>query len=268
MTVISDRVPTPVAANRCAHHLVGLTSGRGADTVGEHLASRQRRSATSIAVDAPADRQQMYFLEQLTDEPVCNELHVATITGHINAAALKSAVKAVTRRHEVLRTTFHLASDGALQRRVLAEPAVEFAYLDLSHVRSGADVVNAWSHTRLRADLVDAVIEAAAAKPFDLSAGLLHRWQLISVADDHHVLVASMHHMIIDGWSLGIVMRDVQSAYGDILRAAEPQFDHAPLQYADHLGPVGKDGAAHAAHARYWQAQLAGDPTGNGGHRS
>jgi hypothetical protein len=144
-------------------------------------------------------------------------------------------------RHEVLRSTFRnvdgkplLAFDGRV-------PEIELT--DLS--QSGhADVT--------------ALVQEEIAKPFDLANGPLLRLAVAKVASDEHVLVLTMHHIVSDGWSVGIVMRELVAGYNAFATNDKPALPSLPLQYADFAGWQRDvmNGAGLKSQMNYWRNQL------------
>ncbi|HET9620343.1 MAG TPA: amino acid adenylation domain-containing protein, partial [Kofleriaceae bacterium] len=158
------------------------------------------------------------------------------LTGALDVAALAAAVQRVVERHEVLRTRF--VEVGGEPRQVIDGRGVTLA--------------------------VEAVAEAALAaraireaqQPFDLATGPLIRARLLRLADDDHALLLTMHHIVCDGWSMAIVLRELGAAYrGEPLAPLAVQYaDFAAWQRARLTGPRLAEPLA------YWQAQLAGAP--------
>ncbi|MDV9203070.1 condensation domain-containing protein, partial [Streptomyces sp. Wh19] len=151
--------------------------------------------------------------------------------------ALESALGALVVRHESLRTTFATVDGQGVQ---VIHPATPVTF----PVREATDEEAA------------AAVRAELETPFDLSTGPLLRPLLLRTAEDEHLLVLSMHHIVTDGWSVNVLTRELAALY-----AGEP-LPELPVQYADYAvwqrrtltGPVLDEGLA------YWREQLAGAP--------
>ncbi|MGW2090505.1 condensation domain-containing protein, partial [Streptomyces sp. NPDC001880] len=159
-------------------------------------------------------QQRMWFLHQLEPDSASYNVPAAVLLrGSLDVERLRAALKTVGRRHEVLRTVF-AEVDGRPVQVIHAEPLVDFREAEVS----GGDGVQAVAE-RLAAEL--------AARPFDLERGPLTRWALATVGEGEHLLALTMHHIVSDGWSVGVLLREVQAAYvGEVL----PEL---PVQYAD-----------------------------------
>jgi surfactin family lipopeptide synthetase A len=181
-------------------------------------------------------QQRMWYLAQL--EPggfTYNVPWFVRLTGALDLAALEAALRRVIDRHEVLRTRF-VEIDG--------EPRAQLAAFDV------AIAVETVDEAALAARAVH-----EARQPFDLATGPLIRARVLRVAADH-VLLFTMHHIVCDGWSIAIVLRELGAAYRAIaLPPLALQYaDFAAWQRARLTGPRLADDLA------YWQAQLAGAP--------
>ncbi|WP_426020228.1 non-ribosomal peptide synthetase, partial [Streptomyces sp. DT20] len=159
------------------------------------------------------------------------------IRGPLDVTALESALGALVVRHESLRTTFATVDGQGVQVIHPATPVILTA----------ADCAP---------EDVDRTVRGHQGTPFDLSTGPLLRPLLLRTAEDEHLLVLSMHHIVTDGWSMGVLLRELGELYAGRI-PAEP-----PIQYADYAvwqrrtltGPVLDEGLA------YWREQLAGAP--------
>ncbi|MFD6585600.1 amino acid adenylation domain-containing protein, partial [Streptomyces anulatus] len=174
------------------------------------------------------------------------------LTGTLDRAAVQAALADVVGRHESLRTVF--PDDGGVPRQVVL--AAESAKVVL-HDRA------------VTADGLPAALEAAARYPFDLATELPLRAELFQLADDDHVLLLVLHHIVGDGWSLSPLAGDLARAYAARTAGVEPDWADLPVQYADYtlwqnelLGDQDDPDSLLARQLAYWTAQLAGAPTG------
>ncbi|HEU0299791.1 MAG TPA: amino acid adenylation domain-containing protein, partial [Longimicrobium sp.] len=190
-------------------------------------------------------QQRLWFLDQLDPGSVVYNIPAALrLAGELDVAALERALGEIVRRHAALRTTFAAADPEPLQ---VISPAAELA-LEVEPV-AGEDALMA----RLRDE---------AARPFDLARGPLFRARLFRAAEREHVLLLTLHHAVSDGWSLGVLYRELAALY-DAFRHGEPSpLAELPVQYADYAAwQRGRlaDGEMERQLA-WWTERLAGAP--------
>jgi amino acid adenylation domain-containing protein len=196
-------------------------------------------------------QQRLWFLEQLEGGGAA--YHIPTrmgLRGELDRGALVRALDRIVARHEALRTTF-AEVDGHPAQRIAPVEASAFRMLD-HDLRSHPD-----AEAELRRLMAD---EAAA--PFDLERGPLIRGRLIRLAADEHVLLVTMHHIVSDGWSMGVLTRELSALYGAFHRGEPDPLPALPIQYADYAAWQRRwvDGELLQAQAEYWTATLAGAP--------
>jgi amino acid adenylation domain-containing protein len=173
------------------------------------------------------------------------------LDGHVDREALRQALDALVGRHEALRTTFAFA-DGELAQ-VTAAAEGHPVSLRLEHP-AGA---------RPDDTGITAYVRPFAASPFDLEAGPLVRAQLASFAGDEHVLTLSTHHIVVDGWSLGLLVRDLFAFYALFARGAAPGLPAVEIGYRDHHVQSRQAAGEHReAASAYWLEQYADVPAG------
>ncbi|EUA24272.1 condensation domain protein [Mycobacterium xenopi 3993] len=185
--------------------------------------------------------------------PVYNMAVALRLRGRLDAQALGQALADVVSRHESLRTLF-VSVDGRPQQLVVPAEQADF----------GWDVVDAgdWSATRL-----DEAIDTAVCHRFDLAAEIPLRAKLFKLADDEHVVVATLHHIAADGWSITPLMRDLGVAYASRCAGRAPDWAPLPVQYVDYtlwqraqFGDLDDSQSRIAAQLAYWEQALAGLP--------
>ncbi|MCP4660219.1 MAG: amino acid adenylation domain-containing protein, partial [bacterium] len=204
-------------------------------------------------------QQRLWFLDQF--EPASAAYNMANalrLSGAVNAARLEWIFNALVRRHEILRTTFPAVAGRP--RQVIA-PRLELP-LPL------ADLQNLTAERR-EAEVRRLAAEEAL-RPFDLQAGPLIRLALLRLADQDHVLLVTMHHIVADGWSMGIFSRELQALYAAALYAVSaggesappPELPELPIQYVDfaHWQRQWLTGEVLETEMAYWRKQLAGAP--------
>jgi acyl carrier protein len=199
-------------------------------------------------------QQRLWFFDQLQGPSSVYNMPVALrLSGPLDADGLGQALADVVARHESLRTTF-IASEGTPQQLVVpAEQA------DL-----GWQVVDAtgWEAARL-----EEAIGAVARHPFDLASEIPLRATLFRIAEDEHVLVAVVHHIAADGWSVTPLVADMGAAYARRCGGQAPDWAPLPVQYVDytlwqreHLGELEDSDSRINAQLDYWQEALTGLP--------
>lgn len=167
-------------------------------------------------------QQRLWFVQGLSpDSFVYNIPHALRLKGELDVAALKAAVSEIIRRHEVLRTTFVVRNAQPVQVIAPAEP-FHLAVEDLRGLETEAREAEA---IRLGA--------AAAQQVFDMERGPLFRMLLLQLADDEYVLALCMHHIIGDGWSLGVFYQELEALYTAYVSGQPSPLAELPLQYAD-----------------------------------
>jgi amino acid adenylation domain-containing protein len=203
--------------------------------------------------DAPLSfaQERLWFIDRL--EPgsaLYNMSPSVRLAGEVDVPALERALAEVVRRHEPLRTSFPEV-DGVPVQRIA--PPVDF-HLPVEDLSSSGD------EDRER-DVVRLATEFARA-PFDLQAGPLFRARLLKLADDDHVLLLAMHHAVSDGWSTGILFRELFALY-EAYRAGETlALPPLPVRYADFAAWQREwlRGEALERQVAYWRERLAGAP--------
>ncbi|QXH54365.1 non-ribosomal peptide synthetase [Pseudomonas maumuensis] len=197
-------------------------------------------------------QQQLWFLDQLAPgNPFYNVPSALRLKGRLEAAVLERALNVLVERHAMLRTTFANV-DGEPRQVVHASLPLTLAVLDLSQLPEA-----------LRQERLAAAVEAEARAPFDLAQGPLLRSTLLRLGDEDHVWLYSMHHIVADGWSMGVILHEVANAYAELLRGVPARLAPLPIQYADYACWQRQrlDGAALQGQLDFWRRTLAGAPT-------
>ena len=202
---------------------------------------------------APASfaQERLWFLHRLEpDSPVYNISAAWRLSGPLDAGTLRRALDGLVRRHESLRTTFGVRDGAPVQ--VIA-PAAEAALevVDLDRLPAEG-----------REEAARRVTEEEADTPFDLERGPLFRPRLLRLSGDDHVLVLTLHHAVADGWSMGVLYRELAALYAAALRGAEAALPALPEQYADHAARQRERLTAEALGPRlaWWRERLADAP--------
>ncbi|QKV74658.1 condensation domain-containing protein [Amycolatopsis sp. Hca4] len=195
-------------------------------------------------------QERMWFFHRLQPaSTMYNIVGAATLRGHTDPAVLQRCVDELVRRHEVLRSTFHLVDAGTSVQRVNPPGPVPMPVADLRELDPAA-----------RDEAVRARYAEEVDRPFDLTKDLLLRPALLRVADDEHLLLLSQHHIATDGWSLGILLQELASLYDAYAAGRPPALPEPELHYGD-FALWQQDWQATGAldeHLEYWRARLTG----------
>src|SRR5689334_22356253 len=172
------------------------------------------------------------------------------LKGDLNRTALGRALDRIVVRHEVLRTTFAL-HDG--------EPVQEIGAVDASSFRLLEHDLR--GHNEVEAELA-VLRELEAEASFDLAAGPLIRGRLIRLAEDEHVLLVTMHHIVSDGWSMGVLVGELNALYRAFIGGEADPLPELEIQYADYAVWQRQwiEGEILQQQAAYWKTTLAGVP--------
>ena len=232
------------ALKRHKDELIALLGGQGDAPIA-------RRSAQQYAWPLSFSQRQLWFLDQLEPGNAFYNVPTAvTLKGTLDVPALEQALNELIARHETLRTTF-CRVDGE-PRQVIHAPTP--LHLPVSDLRALAAAE--------RERQVSLAVDQEAKAPFDLATGPLLRASLLRLTDDEYLWLYSVHHIIADGWSMGVIQQEVAALYGDFLRHDESSLPALPVQYADYacwqqqrLG-----GAALENQLDYWRRTLADAP--------
>lgn len=185
---------------------------------------RIRPRAQDSAVPLSFAQQGLWILDQLTGPNSVYNIPLAIrLEGDLDTEAVARSLDLIVRRHESLRTVFVL-KDGQPRQSVL-EPVASFP-LPIVDLRSLPESEREPQAERL------AQIEAD--RPFDLANGPLARASLLRLSASDHVLLFSMHHIVSDGWSVAILMKEFETAYEQLLSGKEPALPELPIQYGDY----------------------------------
>ncbi|MGK3964938.1 amino acid adenylation domain-containing protein [Sorangium sp. So ce118] len=204
---------------RLAAHIERSTRG-GARPAPRPLAPAPRDAEMPLSFA----QQRLWFLDQLEPESATYNVPAALrLRGALDPRALSRAIAAVVRRHEVLRATLHAVDGRPVQRFGAAPDAWPLPLVDLAELPAPA-----------REASLQRRASEEASRPFDLEEGPLLRASLFRLAPDEHALLITLHHIASDGWSLGVLARELTAAYEALAREEEPPLRPLPVQYADY----------------------------------
>lgn len=193
----------------------------------------------------------LWVLDQIDPGNSVYNIHLTfRFHGSLNKQALNKAINNIVERHETLRTTFDFI-DGDPVQVVHAFHPLEIRFWDLAHLPSKDQESEALRITAEEAE-----------KGFDLKWGPLFRPSLVRLNDTNHIILLTMHHIISDGWSNGILVYELSTLYESFCMDEPSPLSDLPIQYTDYVrwqrewmqGDVLKD------HLSYWKQQLTGAP--------
>ncbi|CAG8863570.1 Tyrocidine synthase 3 [Pseudomonas fluorescens] len=192
-------------------------------------------------------QQRLWFLAQMDGGNQAYNMALALgLRGSLDVRALQRALARIVERHETLRSRFVAAGAGA---EVVIAPVCPAPLLQLEDLRQRPGELNG----RLR---------DAAVRPFDLAQGALLRGALLQLGDDYHVLTLTLHHIVADGWSMGVLTRELLALYPALRLGLADPLPGLPIQYADYALWQRRwlDGERLQHQAAYWRQALEGAP--------
>ncbi|MBJ2221755.1 non-ribosomal peptide synthetase, partial [Pseudomonas sp. MF7453] len=195
-------------------------------------------------------QQRLWFLALMEGANTAYNIPIGLrLRGQLHVQALQRALARIVARHETLRSRFAQHGD---QAQVLIVPAEEVLPLQVQDLRRHAQPQQA----------LDALIHGEASAPFDLERGPLLRGRLVVMADDHHVLLLTLHHIVSDGWSMGVLTRELMALYQAFSHGQSDPLPPLPIQYADFAvwQRLWLSGEVLHRQSSYWQQTLAGAP--------
>jgi amino acid adenylation domain-containing protein/non-ribosomal peptide synthase protein (TIGR01720 family) len=193
----------------------------------------------------------LWFLDRLEPGSAAYNIPAALrMQGRLSVPALAASLDEIVRRHEALRTSFAMAGEEPVQ--VIAPPLpLPLPVVDLAALPAAA-----------RQAAAGRLMAADARRPFDLGSGPLVRLTLLRLGAEEHLALASMHHIVSDGWSVGLFIHEVAALYEAYGAARPSPLPPLPVQYADFAVWQRQwlQGERLAALLEYWRRQLAGAP--------
>jgi amino acid adenylation domain-containing protein/thioester reductase-like protein len=220
----------------------------GAGAFGARAQRIARRAAEVTRIPLGYGQQRLWFFDQFEPgNPIYNETGLFRFEGGLRGEVLERALNEIVRRHEVLRTSFPVL-DGEPVQVVRPELRVELGLVDLRGLE-----------TAERERALSRVAEEGR-KPFDLSRGPLVRGRLVRLSAEEHVLVLTMHHMVWDGWSVGVLAGEMAALYDAYARGEASPLAMPVIQYADYAlwQREQHSDAGLKEQLAYWRRQLKG----------
>jgi amino acid adenylation domain-containing protein len=196
-------------------------------------------------------QERLWFFSQMEpDNPIYNEPAALRLKGSLNVAALKKSLNKIIQRHEALRTNFTTVDGQAVQ--VIAENlTLNVSVVDLQELPPSEREI---TYQQL------ATVEIQ--RPFDLASSPLIRATLFKLAEVEYLLLLTIHHIIYDGWSFGIILKELATIYSAECNGLSPKLPSLPIQYKDfavwHREWLFKE--VFPSQFAYWKQQLSGMP--------
>ena len=205
------------------------------------------RASRDTALPLSFAQQRLWFMDQVVPgNPAYNIQAAVRLSGPLSPTAFASALNEIVQRHEILRTTFHMR-EGQPTQVISPIAELNLEIRDLSTLPSSPDTVQQ-------------LASAEARRPFDLTRGPLLRALLLRLDETEHVLLLSVHHIVADGWSMGVLVREVATLYRAFVEGRPTPLAELPIQYADFAVWQREWLQGEVLHEQldYWRQQLAG----------
>lgn len=206
---------------------------------------RQSREGNRFPISF--SQQRLWFLDQLEPGNVAYNIPVAIrLKGVLHLPALQQSVNEIIRRHESLRTTFD-ALDAEVVQVIHAPEPLAFPVQDLQALEGTAKEAE-----------IQRLLSAEALQPFDVVQGPLLRVSLLKLAPEEHIFLFTMHHIVSDGWSVGVFVQELRALYGAFCKGEPSPLPELPIQYVD-FAAWQKDwleGEVLDRQLSYWKKQL------------
>jgi amino acid adenylation domain-containing protein len=196
-------------------------------------------------------QQRLWFLDWLEPgSPAYNLPGALHLAGQLHVGVLKRSLDEILRRHEILRAKF-INVDGQPHQIIDSISSLDMPVLDLG----------GWPPEERELEM-RRLAKAEARAPFDLTEAPLLRATLLRLGEDEHVLLLSLHHIVADGWSLGVLAREVGALYQAFLAGTQSPLAKLPVQYVDFAVWQKKwlTDEVLEGHLAYWKGQLQGSP--------
>src|SRR5436305_2261622 len=225
-----------------------LLQKEGLSSAGWEITSPETRERLPLSWS----QRRLWFLDRL--QPGSDFYNIALacdLHGDLNVPALERSLQEIIRRHGALRTRF-VVEDGEPVQKVEASIEFRLQLLDLSNQ---VDVESRRKRARQ-------IVNRESAKPFDLESIPLLRGALVRLGDREHILALSIHHIVVDEWSMGILQQEMALLYAAYVQGQEPPLKEMPIQYADYTMWQAQwfKGEVFVRQMEYWKKQLAGMP--------
>ena len=238
---------TSLSPEKRALLMLRLKQKGGAASTEIHIPRRKNPNSYPLSFA----QQRMWFHDQLAAGSALNNIPLAIrASGDLDILAFKSALLEIMRRHEVLRANF-ITENGRPQQVIAPEANLSLTLIDLEEMPSTRGEKMAIS-----------LAEEVALKSFDLSHGPLLRLAVIRITSHDYIIVITVHHIIADAWSTGVLMKELVLLYDAFVAGKALTLPELSIQYADYAAWQQErlTGQAQASKLNYWQEKLADSP--------
>ncbi len=206
------------------------------------------RASRDEVLPLSSAQQRLWFLDQLEPgSPLYNNAAAVRLSGRLNVAAMERSLNEIIRRHEILRTVYS-AVDGQPRQVILPELHLPLPIIDLSQMPADE-----------RQDEIARLAVEEARQSFDLAQGPLLRNLLLRISETEHIALLTMHHIVSDGWSIGVFLRELKTHY-EAFSAGQRRspLGELPIQYADFARWHREwlQGEVLASQLAYWKQRL------------
>jgi amino acid adenylation domain-containing protein len=242
---LSSLLETPTVAALARHVETAMRAGQALAVPPIVHTAREAETPLSHA------QQRLWFLHQLDPtSPAYNMPLALRLTGQLDTVALERAINEIVRRHESLRTTFRM-SEGRLVQIPVSARTLTLETIDLKDVPAAE-----------REAAIRRLAAEEAGRPFELTSDELLRFSLLRVAEDEHVALLTMHHIISDGWSMGVLVQELAPLYEAFSTGGSSPLPELPIQYADYAVWQRQlfDSEFLETQLAYWREHLGGEP--------
>jgi non-ribosomal peptide synthetase component F len=229
--------------------LVKELQKEAAQTNGSHDIPRRSQAGP---IPLSFSQQRLWFLSQVDpDTPLYNVPEAIELKGQLNVAALEQSLNEIIRRHDALRTVFTIVERQPVQICTPARP-LSLKVIDLAHLPLTA-----------RELCARRLVETEARRPFNLTNDLVLRATLLRLDDEHHWAILTLHHIVADGWSMGILIRETAALYHAFSEGRISPLPELSIQYTDFTQWQREwmQGERLASQLGYWKQQLADAPS-------
>ncbi|MFN6569722.1 amino acid adenylation domain-containing protein, partial [Dendronalium sp. ChiSLP03b] len=226
----------------------------------EHIQQLQQQNLTASAIvprardaELPLSyaQQRLWFLDKLNpNSPFYNLLVALRLVGTLNRTALQQSLQEIIYRHEALRTNF-ITVDGEPVQVIQSQTNWTVSIVDLQYLSTGEQEI-----------ALQRLAQQQAQRPFDLATEALIRTTLVVLSETEHALLVFIHHIVFDGWSMGVFVQELAALYNAYSQGQPSPLAPLPIQYADFAiwQRNWLQGDVLQSQLSYWQQQLANAP--------
>ncbi|AFZ01575.1 non-ribosomal peptide synthetase [Calothrix sp. PCC 6303] len=212
--------------------------------------THHRNNPPTLTYPLSFTQQGLWFIHQLTpNAPTYNIPIIINLKGNLNLPALQESLNEIIRRHEVLRTSFTVINQQPVQ--VINQPVP--LTLNVEKVQTLAQ--------QQPDSLIQHLTSEFAQQPFDLSVSLPLRTKICQINDKNYYLIVTLHHIIADGWSIGVLLKELATLYDAFSSGQQPLLPELPNQYRDFVNwqQQSLDNECIQPLLSYWREKLQGD---------